>query len=443
MTSLHSMTRRLLQERRGVALPLALVGLILVSVVLTTAVVTSSSELAMGSAHRSATGALYTADASLQAYIAQNAGTALTLANRAEYTVPGTNQRVLISVERMHRTGEIFSAWAPDGNFPGLESRTRTRTEVFSVRAEPRQGTGAGGRPVMVMVNQDGMVREFRMPPVPPPPPVQTNIAARSAITMGGSLHVNGNAFWVSGRKTAADTCASGGGVQAVEHSRSAQVTTNNENHMQNFVGADGAVGRAAIIDSGMARDSLLYRTLGLEPGQTLDHLAAAVPDSMKWGPMFGRPNFSGTMKANHRVAVVDARGGTVDLNTGSGMIIILNGNVRLKGDTKWVGTIIVEGAFSLQGTPVVEGALISMGASRRYVGSTYNYVDLAGTELGNGGNVLVQYNACEMKKAQSAFNQVAQEHQGGNNQTPPAVPAPTSPFITTSNSMAWVELVR
>lgn len=433
--SLRHRLRRLRDDRRGLALPLALVGLILVSVVLTTAVVTSSTELAMGNAHRSAAGSLYTADAGLQAYIAANANMALVPADGFDYAVPGSGQRVRIRVEEMLREAPNVGPVVP---VEGGTRQTTTQNVTFAIRAEPLRGAQAMGRPVLTLVTQTQTTQTFTPTTDPAPPPVEVNTSVNSAITLGGSLHVNGNAFWVSGRKVQGDTCASGGGVQAVERSRNSNISTNNHRHMQNFVGAGGTTGWNAIIDSGLNRDTLVYRTLGLKPGQTLDDLAAALPDSLKWGPMFGRPSFSGTMRPTHGVAVVDANRGTVDLNSGAGMIIILNGNVRLKGNTHWKGTIIVEGTFNLSGTPTVEGALISLSMRRQGGGFNYNYVELSDNGIGNG-NVLVQFNQCEINKAQSAFEKAVEEAMPD---TPPTDPEVTL-TLSTANSMAWFEVVR
>ena len=56
---------------RGVALPLALLGLVGVSLIVTTALLTSSTEYAISSAHQDATRALYIAEGGLQAYVAE------------------------------------------------------------------------------------------------------------------------------------------------------------------------------------------------------------------------------------------------------------------------------------------------------------------------------------------------------------------------------------
>src|SRR5690606_3679892 len=112
------------------------------------------------------------------------------------------------------------------------EAADSSLERLFSVRASP----AGGGRTVAALVTQV----------LPPPLPLQTNIT--SALTLGGDLDVNGNAFWVSGRS---QNPACGDGVEAVRMAEDSDVSVNNQNHMKNFVGVDddgnNVTGHAAI----------------------------------------------------------------------------------------------------------------------------------------------------------------------------------------------------
>lgn len=68
------MSRDLVREEQGIALPLALVGLVAVTLIVSAALVTASVEWAMSRAHRDATQALYAAEAGLNAFIGERAG---------------------------------------------------------------------------------------------------------------------------------------------------------------------------------------------------------------------------------------------------------------------------------------------------------------------------------------------------------------------------------
>jgi hypothetical protein len=69
----------------GIALPLALLGLVSMSLLATTALITSSTELAISTAHRSATAALYSAEGGLQAYVAGQGAALERDAGRGEF----------------------------------------------------------------------------------------------------------------------------------------------------------------------------------------------------------------------------------------------------------------------------------------------------------------------------------------------------------------------
>lgn len=370
--------RRLAGDRRGVALPLALLGLVAVSLLVTTALVTSSTELAISSAHADATRSLYVAEGGLQAYVATR-GTAL-----------------------ISDTGRTFVFRPPSGGddesvdvtvtYLGEHARADlTALRTFSVEAASREG---GARRVAVLVRQN----------LPAPVPLNTDI--RSAITLGGNLDVNGNAFTVTGRSTA---CGSAG-VQAVRHATSSVITVNNNRHWDNFAGVDSlgnlTQGRASVRNSGLTKEQLVAQTLGLAPGQTLNDLIARIPDANKWGPRFRPPVgpvrvFDGRVDAGELVAVVDADGGTLDLLGGTGLLIVVNGNVEMRGNAVFNGIIIVERNFRLAGTPSINGALISLGEQGQ------NEIVLDASAIANG-HITVQYDRCRINDAQEGFRQLA-----------------------------------
>src|ERR1700741_3855148 len=171
---------------RGIALPIALLGLVAVSLMVTTALLTSSSEGAIGTAHVDATRSLYTAEQGLHSSLTNVATnpSALT-AGTATWRVPATTDDVQLTTVRL---SEVTNA---------NQSVMRT----FAITAEPMRNGAASGRGVVAMVKQ--------MTPAPPIP----NMNITSAITLGGDLHVNGNSFTVNGRFNG---CGVTNGVDAV-----------------------------------------------------------------------------------------------------------------------------------------------------------------------------------------------------------------------------------
>lgn len=355
------------RNRRGVALPLALLALVAISLMVTTALLTSTTEYAIGSAYGSATKSLFTAERAASEYMG-------TFAQSRTWLQPGTaTQSMGIDGDVRLTVTRMFYDRTPAGGAEGL----------FAVTAEPWRNGQPRGRAIVAMVRQSA------------PPPASTNLNVTSAITLGGDLDVNGNAFTVTGRDTA---CNNGQGVEAVRTSNESDVDVNNEGHWDNFVGmndaGDETTGRDAIEFSTMTKQELAYNVLG---NQSLETIIASLPLSKKWGPKFSRPDWDGYLEEAEAVAVVDGKGGIVNVEGGTGMLIIVNGDVEMTGNSTFEGIIITEGNFSLKGTPTVSGALISLDTDGN------NTIDLDASALANG-HITVAFNKCEVNNALEKF---------------------------------------
>ena len=387
------------RNERGVALPLALLGLVSVSLLVTTALVTSSTELAISGAHQDATAALYTAEGGLQAYVAQNGTTLQNVAGGGEFdfSPAGGGDEVRLSVVGL-----------------GAQRLANQSTlRLFTVVARPARGSG---RTVAATVSQ--LV----------PSPVPLDLAITSAMTVGGDLSVNGNAFNVNGNSTA---CGSTG-VEALRLAEDSQLTLGNaqqeETREARFVGTtdEGVVtsGQAVIQRTG-TRSELAASILN---GRTIDEVAADVPSS-NWRyratqPLYSNAWLEATLATPGGVAVVDAQGGTISLlpRTYTGILIVLNGSVELSGNVHFDGIIIAERNFTLSGGLTIDGALISLAMDGENV--VENAID--DSALGNGG-INVNYDRCNVQAALQAFGNVAP-----NTQTPIVRP-----------TVAWLEVVR
>jgi hypothetical protein len=276
----------------------------------------------------------------------------------------------------------------------------------FAFVAEPLSSAGAArGRAVVAMVQVSR----------PPTNPLQTNIT--SALTLGGDLDVNGNAFTVNGRYSG---CGVAGGVDAVRSSATSDIDPNNETHMDNFKGVDDAGnvtnGDAAIDKTNLTREQLADNVL---KGGTLEDLIASLPDSVKYGPRFDNRVWDKNLDNGQVVAVIDGNGGNVEIQSGTGVVIIVNGNLLMDGNSSFRGIIIVEGNFSLSGTPDIDGALISLSDTGN------NTIDQSASAIAQG-NITVQFDKCAIDAAQAAFGQVAV-----------ALPSMDYP------AFAWFEMVR
>jgi hypothetical protein len=365
----------------------------------TTALVTSSTEAAISTAHQDATRSLYVAEGGLQAYVAQNGVGVVPGQAAVNYVPPGGTAADAVVINPTHLGDRAL----------GGGSLLR----MFSISS---RAVNAGGREVRAMLRQV----------FPPGTPFQTNV--QSAITLSGDMSVRGNAFTVNGRLQAGDTCATAG-VASVHHADSSRITVNNNNHWDNFLGVDAngnnTQGQNSLKNSGQDKETMIRQVLGLEDGMTLEDLIARLPASKKWGPRFsptGGPErvFDGRVDPGEEVAVVDGNGGYVDLYGVEGLLIIVNGHLRMRGNSAFNGIIIVEGNFDLAGTPTVRGALISLDDTNK------NVIDLDDSAIG-AGHITVQYNACAIRQAEMAFANVA------SNNLPPAIQA----------TLSWSEVVR
>lgn len=387
-------------DRRGIALPVALLALVALTLMVTTVMITSGSQGAAATAHVDATQSLYDAEAGLQSYVmtAATAQQAFTVGS-SDVDVPGTTRDVRVTRAILYSQGVA----------PAAVYRT------WAITAEGIRGTTVSGRAITALVRQYSQT---------------TNLALniQSAITLGGDLDVNGNAFTVNGRSS---DCRTDAGVQAVQMSDSSRINVSgNENKFDNFTGSDGTnntTGRAAIDSTSLTRTQLANQVLG---NKTLAQIVATVPAAKKWcssattcqyksgSPLANRPLWPGTMPLTDSVAVIDGNGGDVEVEGGTGLLIITNGSLVMNGNAVFNGIIIVEGNFTLSGTPTVGGAVISLAMNGR------NEIIQDASAIAEG-HVTVQFNQCTVNSAVDAFARAA------------------TAITTSSTTFGWSEMVR
>ncbi|HEX6367994.1 MAG TPA: hypothetical protein VF006_03610 [Longimicrobium sp.] len=386
---------RLAADRRGVALPVALFGLVAVSLLVTTALLTSSTEYAISAAHRTAAGSLYNADAALEQYLfdrAQVGGRFLTATQNGAALAPD-GQNYLIQVARL--------SWNP--NVPPVTPGNMAVQELYSVVATP---PGDRGRGVGAFIS---LRREVT--------PLNTNINAGA--TSGGNLKVSGNATISDGR-SGTNYC----NAQDSTSDYAVQVTRGSKIDLGNNA-ANNLEGVADTAD--FAKDSLAHFVLGAN--LTLRKLAEAA--QIQFGPLYNQPDFQttvisaaagtdsvynwgcpqallsnftcpGNSATKHVVVAIDAKGGTVKINGryGQGMIIVLNGSLEIQGNFTYKGIILVEKDMFIRGGAAgqeskIEGGVIAFGSS-----ST--------VEDNITGTATIKYNICAIDDAEAALNQGA-----------------------------------
>jgi hypothetical protein len=387
-------------DERGVALPLALLGLVGVSLLVTTALLTSSTEYAISSAHQDATKALYVAEGGLQAYIAEY-GTALApgVSGTFTYTPAGGSSGDAVKITPLHLGSQPLA--------------NDSLLRVFSLTASPASG---GGRTVSAMIQQV----------VPPPEPLHLKIT--SAMAVAGDLNVNGNAFSVDGRSRA---CGSGG-VEALRYASDSDLTFSGgaARRVDNFHGTTDAGldtnGYDVMENSGLEHTALVSDVL---EGTSIGAIASRVP-ATSWRHRVTSPVYSDSWlddvlsDSTGGVAVVDAEGGSIRVGPGTyrGILVVVHGSVELSGNVTFNGIVLAEKNFAISGNVTVNGALISLAMDGTNV--VTNSTDDSAVA---NGSVEVNYDKCKVDSALEDFAK--------------GTPNPHTPILRAS--VAWMEVVR
>jgi hypothetical protein len=407
-----SSTRTL--DERGVALPLALFGLVAVSILVTTALITSSTELALSNAHQAGTRGFYAADAALEQFVGERA---FSLPDH-ERLVPGTYTRSQQGSGNFRLTvGQM--AQGPMVQVDDIVSRT----ETYSILAGPANGRGRSVGAMMEIMRSTGMFA----------------VDVTAGLTVGGSVTVAGNSTVSDGRNT---TCE--------DPEKQA------ENALQVSAGSTISKDGAAATIEGKADTASYYKDEmvdlllgGLTLQQAADQMATIRfaagqfngkpssvsgqspkprTDRMNWGC----PAESGlscvTTAGNgpnleyFPIVAIDGGGGEVGINGdhGQGILIIHNGSLRITGNFTYNGIILVEKDLYVMGTGggqgvKLEGAVLALGENTDITDNV-------------SGNAVITYNRCVIDRAQEAASEARLDNA-------------TQIFQT--STFAWFEVAR
>jgi hypothetical protein len=411
----HGRSPATLRDRAGFALPLALIGLVTVSLVLTAALMTSSTEVALSLAQQDGARGLYRADAVLESYVAQRAVAA-----------PGDQRLVPGTAAFQPAGGPPFSmqvarlAMGPTVT----QGAVMSRQETYSLVARPANGRG---RSVGALLNARRQGEAFQL-------------SVTAGLTSGGNVEVSGNSTVSDGRGSNCDS-----------------IQRTSPNALQVTAGSDIKVtGNAARIE-GKADTASFHKTQMVElllGGMSLPQAAqranirfaanefngrpkshdAATPrprtDPYNWGCPTKSTDACTTVPGNqtnrdyHPVVAIDGGGGTVTLegDHGQGMLIVHNGSLHIRGNFVYNGVILVERDLNILGSSggggdgvKIEGAVLALGVSS-------NVTDNA------SGNAVIAYNRCTVDDAVSGFNQQLLE---------------TAAQVFPTPTFAWFEVIR
>jgi Tfp pilus assembly protein PilX len=398
-----------LRSRRGVALPLALTGLVVVSLLVTSAVLTSSTESAIAGAQQGSARSLYDAEGALNQRLRDmlTAGTGLS-AGQVNVVLPENQRTVRITTTVFRNV---------------LNAAGDTRTITASLLAEPLNGANQPfGRAVVAMVQQTASFNTM-------------SLKVNEGAVVGTDLTVGGNSKVIDRSTQCADSV--GGG--AVMHAAGARVNESGSGEISGAIRSSANSGQAfvnQILDGRSLTDfaNLANIKFGAMFGQaafpTNAHPAFNNANTkLRWGcPASMGVTCSDTVQAKYYpVVAIDAQGGAVDLqgDHGQGIIIVLNGSLQITGNFKFKGIMLIDGYIDMSGTggqtgSKIEGAVVAFGNNT----NQRSRVDESETQ----GNAVISYNRCEVNAAQEAYNKMARNN-------------PTYAFPTTA--FAWYELVR
>lgn len=371
----------------GIALPLALIGLVAVSLLVTTAIVTSSNEVSLSFAHQRGAKGLYSADEALESFVANRAAQAYD-ANAPVSRL--TNATFDFTLD----DGSVFKVTSAElSRQQWAESGTTYRTEIFSILAAPKDRRG---RSVGALIRAE---RES--------PPVEMNI--NSGLTLGVNTSVTGNAKISDGSD--GTSC----GLDATEHA-----ITHGSDHEVEVGGSADIVG--TVNQDSRTGEELIAHVFN---GLTIDELDNYA--TIRFGPLYNRAKFTGSnapsgahADPNYRwgcpaamllerglvcpggvndfpIVAIDAAGETIDIqgDHGQGVLIVRNGTLRIRGNFLYGGIIVAEGRTEISGTPLLEGAVITMGNE--------TIIDPNDSATQSGTSV-IRYNRCAVNSAQAGL---------------------------------------
>jgi hypothetical protein len=396
------------RDRRGVALPLALVGLVAVSLLVTTALLTSSTESAISAAQTSSAQSLYVAESGLQEFLRQTV-----VANAG--LQPGQSVVTVEGGARVQVTSALLSS--------RVNTARDTAFRTVSLLAEPLRNGSPIGRAIIAMVRQHGTFTTM-------------SLNVNEGAVVGTDLEVGGNSKVIDNSTICSDTVGAG----AVKHADDAHVRTTGSGDIHGEVTRSANRGQAFV-------EEILGR------GKTLRDFADL--GEIQFGPMFGKASFPTNARAKwdatdtrmrwgcptrmgmtcpaaadttfYPIIAVDAEGGAIDLqgDHGQGILIVVNGSLKITGNFQFKGLMLIEGYIDLSGTggqtgSKIEGSVVAFGQNT----NQRSRVD----ESETSGNAVIAYNRCSVNAAQQSFNRRSQQF--------PRYQAPSTTF-------AWYEVVR
>ncbi len=423
---------RHVRNHDGVALPVALFALVAVTILVTSLLLSSATEVSLSAAHQDATRGLFTAEGAVEAYVAQNQ-LALARVDDLRYLPAGGSARdsVLLTVSVLGRVAN------PTPTFPD--------DTTFAITASPIRG---GGRQVVAMIDKVNR---------------PTTMNVEGGLISGDNLDIKGNTTVSDGSDS--KICADSVGGKALQSTQGTTVSLSNQ-AQSNLIGenekiatakgdlvrqlfgtdlqsliakADIKFTRATAVTGSVLMTNAAITSEPVQPPQTANKLTPQ-NTPYNWGCPADVYGSYGTGQnstvwttacvldgdeTHMPLVAIDAQGGTVNVNLshGQGMLIVYNGNFTVAGNFAYKGVILVEGNFDIRATgggsiaPKIEGAVIGLGFGTNNVET----VDDNTTT----GSPTIRYNRCAVNMLRNSWET-------------------TKPFLRMGGrTFGWFEVVR
>jgi hypothetical protein len=387
-------------DDRGVALPLALVGVVFVSILVTGMLVTSSLESAMSRAHQDGLRSIYESEGAIEAFVEENfleiwEGA---LASGSYSAGQGTNST----------TRDITFARLRD-----QEGDVGQRDVTTSIVAEPANGRG----------RSVGVLLTHLVPPV-----LETDIDA--GLVFASNARVAGTAL-ISDGSDKVEECDDGtlsSGKAAIRYGSDVEVELEGrasrdivgEVVRDEGTGADlVASSLGGSIDNISSLAQFAQKKFGERYGSDTyllprDPMIAAVEtdgtprprtNRYNWGCPAKMPDNQECVKNGGDTSyfpsvAIDAEGGMVSIQNhhGQGTLMVVNGGLSIDGAFSFRGIIMVEGNLRIAGggaSASIEGAVIAGGDTEVLVDEGSN-ID---------GSAVIRFNQCAIRDAERGFH--------------------------------------
>jgi hypothetical protein len=440
-------------NRRGVALPLALLGLVAVSLMVTTALITSSTQSAISGAQQLASKNIYEADMALEGYLGSlaNSGQQTPLVPTYTSFTTATGRTFNISVAELRESPNIVVS------DPGVKPIRMQDSTTFSLLATPQNvGRSAGALYTVVKtwslgelnINSAGSVAAnlLRIP---------GNSGAMSGVDQSGCTDINNGRSGSTGALTVSDSVRLELDTSRVLESGAgyANVTRDTLNRVQFALQILGGLTPEQLAETATIRwgEDLPGPGGTLVDGENISGLSGIRPgpenrrdSKLNWGcPALEAKLESRAIElsacsrtsseapqpsmqkdtAYYPVVAVRSPGNNFKIQGYGQGVLIVFGDVDLR-DLNFFGVVIVTGDVQLNGTGYIGGAFIALGDATLGVENQ----EADSEEVEWNGRTFVRFNRCGLNMAQMAL---AQQNELNAAQT----------FATSSYS--WFEVIR